>query len=226
MKKSIVLLIILFICSCSVNRSLKTSTPTSEILSLSYFEPIAFINYVEKGNKSVPSDSLSAITKHKLDSLMHKHKNRLRLSNELTFENEISKSIFNSETGRLAEAITRQRSLNGIKITPVIDSVMEKNNTRFAVSVVAVGFGRRKGNYGGQVAKGIGVGILTLGMVTPVPIRSSLNLYGFIFDSKKDEVTYYNRQIPNKEVSPTDSESMEKLLLELFNGYLYEQEIN
>ena len=226
MKKSIVLLIILFIYSCSVNRSLKTSTPTSEILSLSYFEPIAFINYVEKGNKSVPSDSLSVITKHKLDSLMHKHKSRLRLSNELTFENEISKSIFNSETGRLAEAITRQRSLNGIKITPVIDSIMEKNNTRFAMSVVAVGFGRRKGNYGGKVAKGIGVGILTLGMVTPVPTKSSLNLYGFIFDSKKDEVTYYNRQIPNKEVSPTDSESMEKLLLELFNGYLYEQEIN
>ena len=220
------LLIILFIYSCSVNRPLKTSTPTSEILSLSYFDPIAFINYVEKGNKSVPIDSLSAITKHKLDSLMHKHKSRLRLSNELTFENEISKSIFNSETGRLAEAITRQRSLNDIKITPVIDSIMEKNNTRFAMSVVAVGFGRRKGNYGGQVAKGIGVGILTLGTVTPVPTKSSLNLYGFIFDSKKDEVTYYNRQIPNKEVSPTDLESIEKLLLESFNGYLYEQKIN
>ena len=219
------LLIFLFIYSCSVNRPLKTSTPTSEILSLSYFDPIAFINYVEKGNKSVPSDSLSAITKHKLDSLMHKHKSRLRLSNELTFENEISKSIFNSETGRLAEAITRQRSLNGIKIKPVIDSIMEKNNTRFAMSVVAVGFGRRKGNWRTSSQR-YWSGYINPRDGFPVPTKSSLNLYGFIFDSKKDEVTYYNRQIPNKEVSPTDLESMEKLLLELFNGYLYDQKIN
>lgn len=100
---------------------------------------------------------------------------------------------------------------------------MEKNNTRFALSIVASGFGRRKGNYEGQAAKGIGVGVLTLGLYTPVPVKSSLVLYGFIFDSKKDEVTYFKRQVSNKQINPTDSESIEWMLRELFNNYLYNE---
>jgi hypothetical protein len=150
MKKVILILCATLLLSCSVGKSFQTSTPASEILSIAYFEPMAFIHYIENGNQSVLSDSLSAITKHKLDSLMLKHQDRLRLSEELQFENEISRSIFNSQTSRLANTITRQRSLNGTSIPSVIDSIMERNNTRFAVSIVASGFGRRKGNYGGK----------------------------------------------------------------------------
>ena len=223
MKKLILLFCANLLLSCSVGKSFQTSTPASEILSIAYFEPMAFVHYIEKGNQSVLSDSLYSITKHKLDSLVLKHQNRLRLSEELQFENEISRSIFNSETGRLANTITRQRSLSGTSIPSVVDSVMEKNNTRFAVSIVASGFGRRKGNYGGQVAKGIGVGLLTLGLYTPVPIKSSLVLYGFIFDSKKDEVTYFKRQASYKQIDPTSSESIEWMLKELFNNYLYKE---
>lgn len=223
MKKMILFLCAAILISCSVGKSFQTSTPASEILSIAYFEPMSFVHYIEKGNQSVLSDSLSAITKNKLDSLLMKYQNRLRLSKKLQFENEISRSIFNSQTGRLANTITRQRSLNGISIPQLIDSIMEKNNTRFALSIVASGFGRRKGNYEGQVAKGIGVGVLTLGLYTPVPVKSSLVLYGFIFDSKKDEVTYFKRQVSNKQINPTDSESIEWMLRELFNNYLYNE---
>lgn len=223
MKKLYSIFCAVLLLSCSVGKSLQSSTSSSEIISLAYFEPMAFVSYVEKGNQSVLSDSLSAIAKNNLDSLLFKHKDRLRLSKELQFENEISRSIFNSQTGRLANTITRQRSLSGTSIPSVVDSMMEKNNTRFAVLIVASGFGRRKGNYGGQVAKGIGVGVLTLGLYTPVPIKSSLVLYGFIFDSKKNEVTYFKRQASNKQINPTDSESMESMLRDLFNDYLYKE---
>lgn len=224
MKRLLFGFIVIFIFSCSVNKPLTSSTTASEISSLGYFEPVAFINYIEKGNKSAPSDSLSYITKYALDSLMFKYKSKFRLSNKLTFDNDTTRSIFKIETGRLAQKITQQRSLSGIKITPVIDSILEHNNTRFGLSVIATGFGRRKGNFGGQVAKGIGIGILTMGMATVVPIKSSLNLYTFIFDSKKDEVAYFKRQIPNRQIEPTDIKSIEEILLSTFEDYFYSKD--
>lgn len=89
---------------------------------------------------------------------------------------------------------------------------MKNSNQRFALATVATGFGRRKGNYGGQVAKGAAVGILTLGMAVPTPIKSNLTLYAFIFDVQKNEIAYYKKSLP-VEKEPTDENAIEKQLM-------------
>ena len=98
--------------------------------------------------------------------------------------------------------IFQQQKLDGIKLTPTIRTVLKENNQRFALLVVSNGFGRRAGNYGAQAAKGVGVGILTLGMYAPVPVKSSLALYAAILDADRDEVIYFSKTIP-VEKSPT-----------------------
>ena len=44
----------------------------------------------------------------------------------------------------------------------------------------------------------------------------------FIFDADKDEITYYNKSMP-VEKEPTDQQVIEKQLIKLFNGYLYDK---
>jgi len=122
----------------------------------------------------------------------------------------------------LARLITQRKKLNGIPLPYTIDSILKINNQRFALATIASGFGRTKGNYRGQVAKGAAIGILTLGMAIPTPIKSNLTLYAFIFDSDKDEITYYNKSMP-VEKEPTDQQVIEKQLMKLFNGYLYDK---
>ena len=220
MKNLLILASALILMSCGTNKFLTSSVTPDEITELSYFEPISYIQYIEKGNKSMPSDSLSGITSYLLDSLFTKNKPGMKLSEEIVIKDKTQNAKVEKEIGDMAQLIMQKKKLDGIPLAPAIDSIMESNNQRFALATVATGFGRRKGNYGGQIAKGVGVGILTLGMVVPTPIKSNLTMYAFIFDSEKDQIAYYKRSLP-VEKAPTDPDALEKQLISLFNGYFY-----
>ena len=223
MRHLIILVSILTLTSCGVNKHLASSTTTStEINNVDYFKPLSYIQFIEKGNRAALSDSLSKITSENLGLLLEKNKTSLRLNREIPFPNDTVKAKVEDELAYLVRLITQRKKLNGIPLPYTIDSILKNNNQRFALATIATGFGRRKGNYGGQVAKGAAVGILTLGMVIPTPVKSNLTLYAFIFDADKDEITYYKKSMP-VEKEPTDQQVMDKQLIKLFNGYLYDK---
>lgn len=209
----------LFLTSCGANKFLSSpTTPPNEISDLSYFEPLSYIQYIEKGNKVALSDSLSKITFTKLDSILSHNKSTYGLNSKIVINDHVVKSLFENELGYLSETIGLRRNLKNIPLTPTIDSILKSQNQRFALAIVATGFGRKKGNYGGQVAKGAAIGLLTLGMYVPTPIKSNLTLHAFIFDSEKNEIVFYNRSMP-VEKDPTNSEFIKNQLISLFNGY-------
>ena len=212
----------LILTSCGTNKFLTSEVSANEISNLNYFESLSYIQYIEKGNKATLSDSLSKTTSFKLDSILVKNKSKIKLSDKIIIENDTLKAQIETEIIYLAQLITKQRKLDGILLTPAIDSVLENNNQRFAMLNVATGFGRKKSNYRGQVAKGVAVGILTLGMAIPAPIKSNLTLHSFIFDAQENNIAFYKRSLPI-EKEPTDAEAIEKQLILMFNGYFYEK---
>lgn len=223
MRNLITLVSILTLTSCGTNKYLTSSTTTStEIKNIDYFPPLSYIQFIEKGNKAALSDSLSEITAKNLSLLLNQNKTTLRLKNEISIANDTVKRKVEDELAYLARIITQRKKLNGIPLPYTIDSLLKINNQRFALATIASGFGRTKGNYRGQVAKGAAIGILTLGMAIPTPIKSNLTLYAFIFDADKDEITYYKKSMP-VEKEPTDQQVIEKQLMKLFNGYLYNE---
>lgn len=214
--------IIVLASSCVSNKMLTSSVPPTTINEMAYFEPISYIRLIEKGNKSKLSDSLSQITKTKVENILLKNRVKLNISNSIKVDNDTLMNRIENEIGYLIQTASRNKSLKGLTLTPTIDSILKSHNQRFALATVSVGFGRRKGNYGGQVAKAIGVGILTLGMYSPVPIKSNITIYGIIFDSKLNEIAFYKRTMPI-EKSPTDSKILERQITKLFEGYFYER---
>ena len=223
MRNLLILASILTLTSCVTNKYLTSSTTTSnEINMVDYFQPLSYIQYIEKGNKSSLNDSLSQITCNNLSSVLNKNKVTLRLNEEIIVDNDTLKKKIENELGYLVRLISQRKKLNGIPLTPTINYILKNNKQRFALATVATGFGRRKGNYGGQVAKGAAIGILTLGMAIPTPIKSNLTLYAFIFDSQKNEITYYKKLLP-VEKEPTDEQVLEKQLIKLFSGYFYDK---
>lgn len=186
MKQIYILGFVLILSSCGANKFLTSSVTSAEIKDVDYFEPFAYIQLIDKGNKPKFSDSLSTITKRNLDSIIDTKATKLRLNEKILIENDTLKARVENELGYLTQLIFQKRKLEGIELTPAIDSILEKNNQRFAMATIATGFGRKKDNYGGQVAKGVAVGILTLGMAVPTPVKSNLTLYTYIFDSEKN----------------------------------------
>lgn len=225
MKRIIILSAITIIfTSCATNKLISKSVKASEINEPMYFEPLSFINLVEKGNKSKQNDSLSYVSKKILDSIIIENK-EFKISRKIeTFEPKIKDKV-DAELSDLINGIVRSNKIEGVKLTPTIDSILKSKKQRFALATVAAGFGRKKGNYGGQIAKGIGVGILTLGMYTPVPIKSNLSLFAVILDSERNEVVYFSKTLP-LEKSPTERKVLESQYRKLFDGYFYNVQNN
>jgi hypothetical protein len=146
-----------------------------------------------------------------------------KIKNKIIIEDSSINEKVENELSFLIQSAMQKRKLEGIKITPVIDSILESKNQRFALGIVGVGFGRRKGNYGGQVAKGVAVGILTLGLFVPAPIKSNLSLYSVIIDSQKNEIAFYKKTLPI-EKSPTDPIIIKRQLDKIYENYLFKKE--
>ncbi len=199
-----------------------SSVKPDEIKELSYFEPCSYIQYIERGNKLVLSDSLSFIAIGKAESVLAKHKSTLRLSNKIEWSSQYQKSRVENELGYLVQQINLRKGIEGITLTESIDKMLEKNGQRFGLATVVTGFSRKKGNYGGQVAKGLAMGVLTLGMIIPTPMKANVTIFTFIFDSENNEIAFYKKS-KSTEDEPTDSEIIEKKLISLFYGYLYDK---
>jgi hypothetical protein len=212
--------ITLVLTSCVTNKYISKNVNATEITEIKYFAPFSYVSLIEKGNKSVLNDSLSSISKVLLDSVI-RNNNDFKIEKRIDVNGLKNNIKVNNELSFLIQTVMNTKKLDGVKLTPTIDSIMKANKQRFAMASVTTGFGRKKGNYGNQVAKGIGVGILTLGMYAPVPIKSSFSLFTIILDSERNEVVYYCRTLPI-EKSPTDFKAVEKQYRTLYQGYMYE----
>lgn len=205
--------------SCISNKYISKNVNVSELKEIKYFSPLSYISIIEKGNKSVLNDSLSMVAGTLLDSVIRNNK-YFNIKGKIDIIGDENNIKVNNEINYLIQTIMNIRKLEVVKLTPTIDSILTSINQRFAMASITAGFGRKKGNYGKQVAKGIGVGILTLGMYTPVPIKSSFSLFTIILDSERNEVVYYCRTLP-VEKSPTDIIEIEKRYIKLYQGYIY-----
>jgi hypothetical protein len=212
--------VVMLMYSCSSSRMLVSSVRPYEISELAYFEPQSYIWYIKKGNKAEYSDSLSSITEERIDSSLSLFHNELHISEAIYIEDSILNKKVEDEINTMIQIIIRDQQIGNLQLLPLVDSVMEAHGQRFALAVVANGFGRRAGNYAGQVAKGVGVGLLTLGMYVPTPVKSKISLYGVIFDSQKNEVSFYRRTRP-VEKEPAEQAVIDSQVRKLFDGYFF-----
>lgn len=221
MKKIVLLFgLALIFTSCVTNKYISKNVKSTDITEIKYFESMAYVGLIEKGNKGKLNDSLSIISKKLLDSII-RNNNSFRIEKKIDVYGLENNLKVNNELSYLIQTIINNRKLDGVKLTPTVDSIMKSNKQRFAMVSITNGFGRRKGNYGNQIAKGIGVGILTLGMYVPVPIKSSFSLFTIILDSERNEVIYYCRTLP-VEKSPTDIKAVNEQYRTLYKGYIYQ----
>ena len=131
----------------------------------------------------------------------------------IKFEQEINFLILSAE---------RNRSIKNIQITPLIDSLLSANGKRFGLIIVQSRFTRAQNNYGTQIAKGVGMGILTMGMYYQTPIKANSTIYAVIVDGKDKNVAFYNKNVL-QDKEPTEKDNVIKQIHKIFEKYLLEK---
>jgi len=211
-------MIYFFLSSCTTTKPLVSDISPTEVTDLKLLEPFSYISMIKKGNRGEIDDSISSESRQLVIKVIEDFKPKIPLTGEIILSDTTVRNNLEKEFETLIRTAERTKSISNLKITPVIDKVLEANNVRFGLITVTTGFTRIKGNYGKQVVKGAGLAILTLGMYYQTPIKAYSTVYAMIVDSKQDNVSFFRKSfLQDKE--PLDESTLVKQYRDIFKGY-------
>jgi len=208
--------------SCSTPRRLTSDVKPMEVSEVLKIEAISYISLIEKGNMMTHNDSLSAIAQMALDKSVEQLREELRLSSdEIIISDLFDYEQLEEEILFLIRSLENSRDVRDVAITSSLEFLLSGNGKRFGLIVVQKGFARTGGNYRGQIAKNIGLGIAT-GLLTGVatyrtPMKSNSTLYAIIVDNQEKNVAFFNQSWQEKD--PTKQENITTQLKRTFEKY-------
>ncbi len=213
---------VIFLYSCTTNKLLVSSVMSSEISDIQRFEPISNIQFIEKGNSQTYSDSLSLVSKNLISEVLNSYKDIIPITNNITITDIFLKDTLEKEIDYLFYLSRLQKEKSTPQLTPVIDSLLEANGKRFGLITMSTGFTRAKYNYGLQVAKGLLIGILTMGMYIETPVAANSAIQVMIVDAKDNNVAFF-RSSYFQDKEPLDRKVIDKQIRKIFSGYFWEK---
>jgi len=213
-------ILILIFSSCARKTVFVSNVPPSEVRDMVVFEPISYISLINKGDKLEFSDSLSNVSKQLWLNVVEQNQYRLPIHNYYIEDDVYNKTGLQDEIRVLFEEVQALDKFYSIPIPPTIKSHMDLSGSRFGMLTVTSGFTRRKGNMTGQMLKAIGIGVVTLGMVVPMPVAAHSNVYVMIMDNERDEIIYYKGSKMN-ESQPLKEKILHRQLNFLYKNYFW-----
>lgn len=197
-----------------------SNVKSSEVNDMIELEPFSYITLIESGNNRKYNGTLSMNSEQLLMKVVHKFDGRIPVSGVISISDTSIKNKLEMEIEFLCAKANQQNNISNLKITPIIDSLIKRNEKRFGLITLAEGFKRTKGNYLGQMAKGIALGILTLGMYFRTPIKAYSTIYVMIVDTKENNIAFFNKSnLAGKD--PLNEEVLKKQFNKIFEGYYW-----
>jgi len=181
-------------------------------------EPRSYISRITKANKGEIDDSISAVSEDLIGRIAWNFKGQIPLTGNIKLsDNDLNNSL-EKEYESLFLSAESSKDVSKLQITPVLDKVLEANETRFGLITVATGFTRVKGNYGKEIVKGAALGLLTLGMYYQTPVRANSMVHVMIVDSQNDNVVFIRKSIL-QDKEPLDEAILTKQFRDIFSNY-------
>ncbi len=209
--------ILVSLSSCGTTQQLVSERRPSEIKEITVVKPITNIEIIESGNRGTYSKmETDNATANIFDALGRTIPTDIKIQN-LKMDTT-DKVAFQRELHLLVDYVEGQQQIKGITLSPKMLAIMDKYSQDFAIGVLEFGFARAKGNYGKQIAKGVGIGILTLGFYAPIPIKAASTMICLIVDRKNNNVAFY-RKNNGQELNPTEKTVIERQLKGLLEPY-------
>jgi hypothetical protein len=198
--------------SCAASSGIvRSGFQPQAIQGMLFATPVAQIALVEQGNQPELHEDASAESVRLMRKLLSAHQPELHLRGELLIPDSLQPKA-RQEIYRAVEGIERRQRLDTGAHLPVLDYLLTAQNQRYLLVTATEGFTRTDGNYGNQLAKSIGVGLLTMGMMVPTSTKAKSIICLFIYDSQQKVIVYYSHTPPPAEREPLDEAVLDKQL--------------
>lgn len=215
--------VILLTSSCTTSKLLTSGISPVEVKDLQKFQTFAYISLIESGNSGKFNDTISNKSKILFSEALESFKGKMPVTGKISVTDNLIHNKIEKEIQFLCITADRQKSISNLKITPTLDSLLEVRGKRFGLITVTTGFTRIKGNYGGEVAKGALMGVLTLGMYYQTPIKSNSTVYAMIVDAKENNIAFFRKSFM-QDKDPLDKEILTMQINKIFENYFWTKE--
>ena len=201
--------------SC-VTQGFISNVTQADIQQLSQFEILANVGEIEKGNKITHNDSLTQVAQA-LFATELANEIALPVTETIDIEDTVVYHKVRYEIYVLMNCLERNMKPKDLPVPPAIDSILCARAQRFGMLVYDWGFVRSTGNYAGQIAKGIAIGILTMGSYYTVPYKDMTRSGILIYDAMNHNFAYVSTTAA--ESSPLEAKTYQKQLKDLLKKY-------
>lgn len=216
-------MIAVVVSSCSSSKHLISGIQPSEMDELLNIGPFSRISFIAKGNQATYNDSISNEAMIVLNESLESLREKLPLYPQgIKITDSLERDTLEKEIGLILTAIDARKKKQNVPSTPMFDSLLTAHDKRFGLILAQSGFTRRKGNYGGQIAKGFALGLLTMGTFYTVPIKANSTIHAIIIDSQNHNVAFYRRSIL-QDKEPTQKKHLDDQLNQIFKNYFWEK---
>ena len=192
------------------------SSPLKEpVDDLVLLEPISVIQYFTQEDMVIVDNDMSVESSEMVASSILGRPGYFHITDDAILTSEAQEDLvgfFNYIRG------LSKRAIPSMPIPKSVKDVIESTGHRYAMAVVSGGFTRNKKNYTRAIVRSIAISILSLGSVVPVTYRNAFNAAVIIFDTKTDQVIYYNPVDPET-MDPLDNIRVDHYLSRLVKGY-------
>lgn len=178
-----------------VTRPIEVFRP-SQIAEMVFLAPVGAVSSIEQGNKARYEPNASADASEALRQALFRHNEKLHLRKELVIKDTVMQRVVANLTLRAVGELERHHKRPWAMPAPWLDTLLAAQKQRYCLMSYVWGYTRTPSNYRGQVAKSLGVGLLSLGMVVPVANKAATRVGVFIYDAQQQAVVYYKSSWP------------------------------
>lgn len=206
--------------SCGTAGYLASGYNVDAIKDVILFEPVSKIETIGKGEITVTNDTASVASKDLLLQTVKEYDSGININSvyEPEGDEEIVRKGVESLYSQLLHSQGGTFKTASFVVPQSLDEIIERTGNRYGMAVYSYGFSRTGGNYAAQIAKGLGLAILTLGSVYTVPYKDKSNIHIFIIDSEQDCVAWHNHDI-GADYNPLKKKHIEKQIKRIFRKF-------
>lgn len=174
----------------------RTGFRPADITEMVFLSPVGVISTIAQGNRAAYDPNASADASEALRQALYRHDEKLHLKSQLAVKDTAMQRVIANLTLRAVIELETHRKRPFPMPAPWLDTLLTAQKQRYCLFSYVWGYTRTASNYRGQVAKALGIGLLSMGMVVPVADRASTRVGVFIYDAAQHAVVYYKSSWP------------------------------
>ncbi|MDB5233635.1 MAG: hypothetical protein JWR44_628 [Hymenobacter sp.] len=161
-----------------------------------FLAPVGVVSSIAQGNRASYDPNASADASEAMRQALLRHDEKLHLKSQLVIKDSAMQRAVATLTLRAIGELESHRKRPLPMPAPWLDSLLTARKQRYCLLSYAWGFTRTASNYRGQVAKSLGIGLLSMGMIVPSADKASTRVGVFIYDAQQHAVVYYKSSWP------------------------------